>query len=82
MARQKMYEYEVTGHSPFPINMLCYDQAWPARREDVAQIEASVRHERGPYRVRVLAISPPTSFHWSSFAWLVDPATLSTSWLK
>jgi hypothetical protein len=70
MAKQYRYRYIVQGTGPFPVDMLRYDQAWPAREGEVeatqARGSALERHE-----VHVMGLALPTPARWESFGWRI-----------
>lgn len=76
MAQQAIKGYTVTGAGEFPMDMLRYDRAWPARGQDVtAIIGIGVRRgARAPGRrsVRLHSIEDPTEGRWASFGWAVE----------
>lgn len=81
MATPKRYESEVSGIGPFPVDMLRYDAAYPAREEDSVRIMSSIdRRLAAPgsdernarHHVRVISERHLTSARWQSFGWLVD----------
>jgi hypothetical protein len=80
MAKVKVYEYSVVGKGHFPIDMLRYDSAWPARSEDCMPILLSP--DRESYRevrtVKVRSHTPPTIDRWRSFMWNVQNLSMWT----
>ena len=67
--RQKaVYHYTVEGKGSFPIDMLRYDAAYPAREEDSYQIAYD---ERGLRKVNLTSYFAPTPGRWESFMWRV-----------
>jgi hypothetical protein len=63
----------VEGSGPFPIDMLRYDGAYPAREEDAARIHSSFdRFARERQKVTiVIPDGRPTEGRWDSFGWRV-----------
>ena len=55
---------------PFPLDMLRYNQCWPATQAGIESIMAQDGTE-----IEINGIIPPTVDRWSSFGWLVrtDP---------
>ena len=79
MARTKTYHFTVEGSSPFPIDMLRYDRATPAREQDALEISASIdrMHPRQKRSVRLWsALSHPTDGRWESFGWRVTESSV------
>lgn len=81
---RRFYEYFVTGHGPFPIDMLRHDGAWPATGEDAAKIEWSFclsHSELQAQRLKTQSIKlwshrEPTIERWKSFNWSVGTERL------
>lgn len=77
-----MHQYTVTGSSPFPMDMLRHDQAWPADQLAWMVILAShaVGHvgtsPRPAASVSLCGNLPPTLDRWASFHWIVKPETV------
>lgn len=62
---RKIYSYYVVGLGIFPVDMLRYDRAWPARGDDVANIE-----KIGDRRfIKLNSYQKPTTARWNSFFW-------------
>jgi len=69
----------VTGRTPFPVDMLRYDQAWPAREADsitISQLNHMHSRETLPEGseapcVRLNTVKVPTLDRWASFGWRV-----------
>lgn len=83
MAKRTITTFVVRGTSPFPVDMLRYDQAWPARQEDVLAVDRdNWRRARTP--VGVYAVTLQTNGNhisddrWRSFGWLVTERTTTT----
>lgn len=71
----KMNRYKVAGPVPFPVDMLRYDEAWPATQEASQTIGSG---ERGAGRIEVELCSykaVPTPARWKSHQWEVVPTT-------
>jgi hypothetical protein len=64
--KRAIYEYYATGESYFPLDMLRYDQCWPASSDDAANISSS-EHRSINLRSHV----EPTIERWSSFGWSI-----------
>lgn len=72
--RVRLYDFEVRGRGPFPMDMLRYDCCWPVRGEDVSAIDDNA--ERRDHRaVRLIRCAQngagPTIGRWESFGWVV-----------
>ncbi len=79
----KLYEHSFTvqGKGDFPIDMLRYDQCYPATGVDAAAIEATkdrfadAKSRREVREIRLWKISRtmvgPTNDRWASFMWKV-----------
>lgn len=74
--------FTVRGRFQFPLDMLRYDQCWPADSESATQIRLSLEgHKLDPgemwivrlNRAQEFTYSEPTKARWSSFCWSVDP---------
>lgn len=61
-------EFTVKGNGMFPIDMLRYDNCWPATSEDAAKLAG-----RGPREVTLGTRNrtAPTVGRWPSFMWRV-----------
>ncbi len=62
-----LYEYYVTGSGDFPIDMLRFDQCWPADGEEAAKLGDLSRRS-----IRFQSHREPTVARWSSFVWSVS----------
>lgn len=78
----KIVKFTVKGSFRFPLDMLRYDQCWPAGPEDTARMEYSTE-SRSPegYDITLCRWAPngawtPTMGRWASFNWHVDPASV------
>jgi hypothetical protein len=73
--RVRLWDFEVTGRGPFPIDMLRYDACWPVRGEDVMRIEPGPQSHQGTRTVRLVRCARsgngPTVGRWGSFGWTV-----------
>lgn len=68
MAARYLYTFSVTGHGTFPVDMLRYDQCWPA--STAAAVSLLLLDDE----IRTVGLSsytPPTDARWRSFGWLV-----------
>jgi hypothetical protein len=71
----------VVGRTPFPVDMLRYDQAWPAR-----EIDSIIISERGALPkgaedrcVRLNTLKVPTLDRWAGFGWKVISSNMMDS---
>lgn len=76
MAYRKFWHYAVYGTGRFPMDMLRYDQCWPATESDsyLVQQEATSAPDdylTRPRVVRINGISAPTVARWKSHGWRV-----------
>jgi hypothetical protein len=73
-----LYEYWVSGHGYFPLDMLRYDAAWPADSEAAVKMDPGFRDFAGKSRrsVRLLSYKEPTVARWASFLWSVGTESL------
>ena len=56
--------------SPFPLDMLRYDRAYPERQEDVSNIYSSIKRlEQND--ISIYSDKPLTEGRWQSFGWSV-----------
>lgn len=80
MARRKnkLFKTTISGRGHFPIDMLRYDQCWPAEQQDVESIGLSVAHsgQDETHTIQVLSQYPPTTARWMSFSWKVEKTVL------
>lgn len=72
----KIHTFKVIGSGAFPLDMLRYDQCWPAGSEDAYAIEESLsRHGEERHTRRTITLNgcgiEPTTGRWSSFLWHV-----------
>jgi hypothetical protein len=70
------WEYLVVGKGAFPIDMLRYDNCWPATADDSAMIPLSSRSDYGTsprdaIPIKLRGLLPPTEARWNSFGWRV-----------
>jgi len=72
-----LQEYQVEGEGDFPIDMLRYDSAWPAREDQVSRIQ-EVPLEKKYGQTRVVDLhrfsfngEGPHEARWESFGWRV-----------
>lgn len=68
----KLHRFVVSGTTPFPIDMLRYDECWPSTSGDVAAIVTDRHRDNGPLRIELVGIKPPTIGRWRSFSWTVE----------
>jgi predicted metalloprotease len=70
--KRNVTEFTVQGSSPFPMDMLRYDQCWPYRGEDVSGIDStgdwSYRSRSVTLHTIAASITPD---RWRSFGWIV-----------
>lgn len=68
-----MTTFTVTGSGAFPLDMLRYDECWPATADDATYIGRS--WARGTGRSRITLIThdrtAPARDRWESFGWQV-----------
>lgn len=76
MAKRYTYCAEITvyPHYPFPIDMLRYDNCYPAHSDDSSNIHSTLEHTRSdvPVTIRVIKhgpkmVNPFTIDRWKSF---------------
>lgn len=72
----KPTEFTVEGTGPFPIDMLRYDECWPAGEAHDAAAIANTFHPRNigaPWRITLKSrkLDAPTYKRWESFSWKV-----------
>ena len=65
------YRYTVAGPAPFPVDMLCQDEAWPADPEDASALAAGGWAWTGIRGVTLVSHRLPTRERWESFGWRV-----------
>jgi len=77
LAKITTYEYEVSGHGEFPLDMLRYDTAWPAYEAEIHLFDpprpsGTNRAEYlKPRTIRLRSNRQPTAARWASFGWNV-----------
>ena len=72
MAKQVEWTYEVKGYGKFPIDMLRYDRAWPAREDDSILIsQQMVARVDREVTISIRGLKAPTTDRWRSFGWSV-----------
>lgn len=62
----KSYSYVVEGSGPFPLDMLRYDESFPA-----SELDAGIILDRGRREIMLRSYSEPQPARWSSFGWTV-----------
>jgi hypothetical protein len=70
----KIIEFKVEGSGYFPLDMLRYDQAWPAHQDDIHALTSEARDVATLGKRQVLLHScrtAPTTARWESFGWRV-----------
>lgn len=76
--------FSVGGRSDFPLDMLRYDNCYPARSEDAAAIVATIarydgEHETIKLEKRHAGKDPNlTPDRWASFVWSLDRDSIET----
>jgi hypothetical protein len=60
----------VAGVGPFPIDMLRYDNCWPATESDSGKVMRSVLGERVG-EVQIAHADELTAQRWKSFSWAI-----------
>lgn len=70
----KLYQYAVTGHGDFPVDMLRYDAAYPATTSAVTGITDRAPGARWAETRSVMLRSwkKPTKDRWNSFGWAIS----------
>lgn len=69
---KRAYRYTVTGTYAFPIDMLRYDEAWPAHEFDSALIIQTTEHtSHEALKINIASYRAPTLARWESFGWKV-----------
>lgn len=70
---RRIEEFVVLGRGPFPLDMLRYDQCWPASAEDVQRMDVDSLDRRAlrTVRLRTINVMGPTTDRWESFLWKV-----------
>ena len=68
------------GKTPFPLDMLRYDQCWPAKTSDAISIGMSVsRALPGEiYDIEICGYYPFNFDRWKSFGWTICDARFYT----
>jgi len=77
------HEYKVKGNFAFPIDMLKYEQSFPARGEDASVLAQSMLRSWSGGEVVLVTLSPdkkwtPADQRWESFGWVVVEGSLNT----
>lgn len=76
MPKKTLTTFTVSGHYPFPMDMLRHDCAYPASSEDAGRIAASLDPTSPFYRsLQDVTLRAPygrvTHGRWQSFGWVV-----------
>lgn len=77
MSRLYLHTYSVSGATQFPVDMLRYDQSFPATEPTAYLIRGSVLNggEHSRLTVQLRAVGPkdwrPTAGRWESFGWRI-----------
>lgn len=66
------HRIEVTGHGPFPIDMLRYDQCYPTDPQAVADITRQDRRTVALSKMTSTRFSAFTPGRWASFGWKIS----------
>lgn len=78
MVRQLRYKFSVRGSVALPIDMLRYDQCWPATEVDAKRAAASIRFEtEGSVTIELRGPRRPTLARWESFGWRVIEGSIA-----
>lgn len=67
----KLWEFTVTGRGQFAVDMLRYDQCWPATESDSSRLDDGPRPSRETRTVVMRGMRRPTIDRWKSFGWAV-----------
>lgn len=73
--KKRYWQYRVTGHWPFPTDMLRRDRAKGANADAKSLIELfsrDINPQRGQVAILILGEEKPTIARWKSFGWNVD----------
>lgn len=63
----RVSRFYVRGRGHFPLDMLRYDECWPATGEDAAKMD-----EKDLRTIQLATITRPTKARWSSFPWTAN----------
>jgi hypothetical protein len=67
--RRAIYQYYATGQGNFPVDMLRYNQCWPASTDDALNL---LNDDPEDLRsISLLSHVEPTIERWSSFGWSI-----------
>jgi len=74
------FTFEVMGRGKFPMDMLRYDNCWPATQDDVTKLVESMTNPdylRMDWKItlRTRTLNTPTLGRWISFEWHVLQTT-------
>lgn len=73
-----LYEFTVVGNGSFPVDMLRYDQCWPAKEATDSVALATSLMRVNSYKddqrrnVTLIGLRAPTEGRWQSFGWKVE----------
>lgn len=70
--RAETVEYHVEGSGVFPVDMLRYSAAWPARTVDAVLMLVADEHRT----IRLKGVGPIARDRWASFGWRVVETSL------
>jgi hypothetical protein len=63
--------FTVEGYTPFPLDMLRYDQCWPYSLEDAVLIAETIAGRAGKTRIKLTGCHDPSLEMWRSWDWRV-----------
>jgi hypothetical protein len=66
--RRALYQYYATGRGDFPLDMLRYDQCWPASTDDAFNL---LERDVDLRSIDLLSHIEPTIDRWLSFGWSI-----------
>lgn len=82
MSKMYQFRYRVTGRVAFPIDMLRYDQSFPASEIDSGKIDRALHHDfKDGEEIELTTWTEnrkwsPTERRWESFLWKVIPGSV------
>jgi len=74
-----LFGFIVEGEGPFPTEMLCFDQCWPALEGDALKIPYSpprsglqTLKSRKRRTIKLIGLHTPSAERWAEFGWRVS----------
>lgn len=68
--------FQVKGVGIFPVDMLRYDECWPATSDDATELACNLSGDDplATWTIELMSAKKPTVNRWKSFGWIVKGA--------